>query len=207
MNNLQIFNNPEFGEIRAIEKDGEPWFVLKDVCDTLGLSSPHKVAERLERDERNQIPVIDSMGRQQDTIIINEYGLYKVIFRSDKPKAKPFTNWVTHEVLPSIRKTGGYQTARMSPEVSPQGLAKLINITRRVMLDMGSTPAEVAAMVQSVFITWNVPVPYTLAKNIPEQLLWSQKSGTVTFPASTADIRKLSYISSMTSTSSSTSSA
>ncbi len=188
MNNLQIFNNPEFGEIRAIEKDGEPWFVLKDVCDTLGLSSSHKVAERLEKDERNQIPVIDSMGRQQDTIIINEYGLYKVIFRSDKPKAKPFTNWVTHEVLPSIRKTGGYQMGHMSPEVSPQGLAKLINITRRIMLDMGSTPAEVAAMVQSVFIAWNVPVPYALAKNVPEQLSFFDRPALPGTPYSPASI-------------------
>lgn len=169
MNNLQIFNNPEFGEIRTIQKDGEPWFVLKDVCSVLDLGSPHKVADRLEDDEkgRNQIP---TPGGPQDVLTINEYGLYKVVFRSDKPKAKPFTNWVTHEVLPSIRKTGGYQSGKMYPEVSPQGLAKLINITRRIMLDMGSTPAEVAAMVQSVFITWNVPVPYALAKNIPGQL-------------------------------------
>lgn len=169
MNNLQIFNNPEFGEIRTIQKNGEPWFVLKDVCNVLDLGSPHKVADRLEEDEkgRNLIP---TPGGSQEVQVINEYGLYKVIFRSDKPKAKPFTNWVTHEVLPSIRKTGGYQSGHMSPEVSPQGLAKLINITRRVMLDMGSTPAEVAAMVQSIFITWNVPVPYALARNVPEQL-------------------------------------
>lgn len=169
MKDLQIFNNPEFGEIRAIEKDGEPWFVLKDVCDTLGLSSPHKVAERLEKDERNQIPVIDSMGRQQDTVIINEYGLYKVIFRSDKPKAKPFTNWVTHEVLPSIRKTGGY-SAHAAPEVSPGGLASLINVTRRAMLDMGSSPQDVGAMVQDMLRMWSLPVPPSLSRQIPKQM-------------------------------------
>jgi len=172
MNNLQIFNNPEFGEIRTIQKDGEPWFVLKDVARVLGIDNHKDISKRLETDEvgRFESPHPQSPEKTIEMVCVNEYGLYKVIFRSDKPKAKPFTNWVTHEVLPSIRKTGGYQTGRMSPEVSPQGLAKLISITRRVMLDMGSTPVEVAAMVQSVFITYHVPVPYALAKNVPEQL-------------------------------------
>lgn len=100
MNSLQIFNNPEFGEIRTIQKDGEPWFVLKDVCNVLDLGSPHKVADRLENDEKGRT-LIPTPGGQQEVLSINEYGLYKVIFRSDKPKAKPFANWVTHEVLPS----------------------------------------------------------------------------------------------------------
>lgn len=100
-------------EIRIFDEDGEPWFVLKDVCTALGLGSPHKVAERLEEDERNLIPVIDSIGRHQDTAIINESGLYSVILRSDKPEAQRFRKWVTSEVLPSIRKRGGY----LSPNV------------------------------------------------------------------------------------------
>lgn len=162
MNNLQIFNDPEFGEIRTIQKDGEPWFVGKDVATALGYEKPTDAVRKRVDEETPQ-------GLQEMTII-NESGLYCLIFSSKLEKAKRFKGWVTHEVLPSIRKTGGYQSGHMSPEVSPQGLAKLINITRRVMLDMGSTPAEVAAMVQSVFVTWNVPVPYALAKNVPEQL-------------------------------------
>lgn len=107
--NLQTWSY-ENSEIRTVEKDGEPWWVLSDVCKVLELSSPHKVADRLEADERNQIPVIDSLGRSQNTTVINESGLYAVILRSDKPQAKPFRRWITSEVLPSIRKHGAYMT-------------------------------------------------------------------------------------------------
>lgn len=107
--NLQTWSY-ENSEIRTVEKDGDLWWVLSDVCKVLELSSPHKVADRLEADERNQIPVIDSLGRSQNTTVINESGLYAVILRSDKPQAKPFRRWVTSEVLPSIRKHGAYMT-------------------------------------------------------------------------------------------------
>jgi prophage antirepressor-like protein len=76
----------------------------------LGLNSPHKVAERLDEDERNQIPVIDNIGRSQQTTVISESGIYAVILRSDKPKAKAFRRWITSEVLPSIRRHGAYIT-------------------------------------------------------------------------------------------------
>lgn len=107
---IQVFENEAFGKVRVLEIDGLPWWVLKDVCAALGLNSPHKVAERLDEDERNQIPVIDSIGRNQLTTIINESGLYAVILRSDKPKAKAFRRWITTEVLPSIRRHGAYLT-------------------------------------------------------------------------------------------------
>jgi len=107
-NAIQTFENDAFGQIRVIKIDGKPWWVLKDVCSVLELKSPHKVALRLDEDERNQIPLIDGMGRMQDTTIINESGLYAVILRSEKPKAKDFRRWITSEVLPSIRKYGVY---------------------------------------------------------------------------------------------------
>ena len=107
-NQLRIFENENFGTIRVVEIDGEPWWALKDVCLALGLFSPHKVAERLDEDERNLIPLTDTLGRSQRTAIINESGLYAVILRSDKPKAKDFRRWITHDVLPSIRKHGFY---------------------------------------------------------------------------------------------------
>ena len=96
-------------EIRTIEKDGEPWWVLSDVCKVLELSSPHKIADRLDTDEkgRNLIP---TPGGSQEMTIINESGLYSVILRSDKPQAKPFRKWVTSEVLPTIRRHGAYMT-------------------------------------------------------------------------------------------------
>ena len=114
MNGLKVFNYQD-NEVRTAEVNGEPWFVLKDVCSVLGLGSAHKVADRLDGDERNQIPITDSLGREQETTIINESGLYSVILRSDKPEAKPFRKWVTSEVLPSIRKTGGYGQKALSP--------------------------------------------------------------------------------------------
>ena len=109
MNEVKLWQY-ESHDVRTIEKDGEPWWVLSDVCKVLELSSPHKIADRLDEDERNQIPVIDSIGRKQNTTIINESGLYNVILRSDKPQAKPFRKWVTSEVLPTIRKHGAYMT-------------------------------------------------------------------------------------------------
>ena len=116
MNNLQVFNY-NGNEVRTIQKDGEPWWVLKDVCEVLGLSSPHKVFDRLDEDEkgRNQIT---TPGGEQEMTVINESGLYNVILRSDKPEAKPFRKWVTSEVLPSIRKHGAY----MTPETLEQAI-------------------------------------------------------------------------------------
>ena len=127
--NLQTWNY-ESSEIRTIQKDGEPWWVLADVCKVLELSSPHKVADRLEAEERNQNPVIDSLGRSQNTTIINESGLYAVILRSDKPQAKPFRKWVTSEVLPSIRKHGSYSVQSQFADLSPQ-LQVLIQMETR----------------------------------------------------------------------------
>lgn len=106
MNELQVFNYGDF-PVRTVLKDGDPWWVLGDVCRVLDLGSPHKVAERLDPDEkgRNLIP---TPGGNQNMAIISEPGLYKVILQSRKPEAKDFSRWVTHEVLPAIRKTGMY---------------------------------------------------------------------------------------------------
>ena len=109
MSNIRIFNYNSV-EVRTIQKDGEPWFVLRDVCNVLGLGTPARVAERLDPDEVSQTHITDSMGRQQEMTIINESGLYNVILRSDKPEAKPFRKWVTSEVLPTIRRHGMYAT-------------------------------------------------------------------------------------------------
>lgn len=103
---LQVFKNPEFGEIRVIEKDGEPWFVAVDVCDILGLSNPTIAVSRLDNDERAKF----NLGRQGDATIVNEPGLYTLILGSRKLEAKAFKRWITHEVIPSIRKYGAYMT-------------------------------------------------------------------------------------------------
>ncbi len=105
MNELQIFNYHD-NEIRTIEKEDGIWWVLADVCKVLGLQKPSMVAERLDDDERGKF----DLPRQGESWIINESGLYNVIIRSDKAEAVPFRRWVTHEVLPSIRKHGAYMT-------------------------------------------------------------------------------------------------
>lgn len=118
LNELQIFSYQSH-EVRTVEMNCEPWFVLKDVCDVLGLSTPARVAERLDSDEVSQAHLIDSVGRSQEMTIISESGLYNVILRSDKPEAKPFRKWVTSEVLPQIRKTGAYM-APADPNLPPE---------------------------------------------------------------------------------------
>lgn len=108
MNDLKIFENEEFGEIRTSTIDGEPMFCLADVCKALGLTQPSKVKERLNEKGVNSIPTLTT-GGTQNLLYINESNLYKTIFQSRKESAERFTDWVTSEVLPSIRKTGSYK--------------------------------------------------------------------------------------------------
>ncbi|WP_294514082.1 phage antirepressor [uncultured Intestinimonas sp.] len=109
MNELMIFNNPEFGEIRTVEVDGEPWLVGKDVARALGYSNPRKaLADHVDEEDKG-VTKCDTLGGSQEMTIINESGLYSLVLSSKLPGAKKFRRWVTAEVLPSIRRTGGYQ--------------------------------------------------------------------------------------------------
>ena len=118
MNELQIFNNEDFGSVRTITKDNEPMFCLADVCRALDITHVTDVKSRLKQDGVGTSEVIDSLGRKQTATFINESNLYKVIFQSRKPSAEKFTDWVTDEVIPSIRKNGGYiaNQEQMTPE-------------------------------------------------------------------------------------------
>ena len=104
MNEIQEFVNKQFGTIRTVVIDGEPWFVAKDVCDILGVQNVTQSMQQLEDFERSMF----NIGRQGEANIISESGFYTLVLRSRKPIAKPFRLWVTQEVLPQIRKTGGY---------------------------------------------------------------------------------------------------
>lgn len=104
MNELQIFNSEEFGEIRTVTVNDEVWFVAKDVCEALKHTNTTVAMQMLEEDERTKL----SLGRAGETNCINESGLYTLIIKSNLPKAKKFRKWVTSEVIPSIRKNGGY---------------------------------------------------------------------------------------------------
>lgn len=159
MNEIQVFeysNNP----IRTVMRDGEPWWVLKDVCEVLGIVDHKVTARRLDVDEVCQTPLTDSMGRQQATTIISESGLYSVILRSDKPEAKPFRRWVTHEVLPAIRKTGAYSVSPYKPKASSVGeVIKLVEVTRSMMEDQGCDPMEIAQAVKQICDQFNINLP------------------------------------------------
>ncbi len=106
MTDIQIFKNEQFGEVRTIAKDGEPWFVAADVCKVLDLSNPTIAASRLDEDERAKF----NLGRQGETTIVSEAGLYTLVLGSRKPEAKAFKRWITHEVIPTIRRHGAYAT-------------------------------------------------------------------------------------------------
>lgn len=112
MNDLQIFRNETFGEIRTLEINGEPWFVAADVCRALEISNPTDALKRLDDDEKARFNLGLSGGA---TNCVNEPGLYGLVLGSRKPEAKAFKRWIKHDVLPSIRKTGGYNLPKDYP--------------------------------------------------------------------------------------------
>lgn len=115
---IMAFEDAEFGTIRAMNEGGEPWFVAKDVCGILGYANPSKaIADHVENEDKLNNETLSSLG-QRGGWLINESGLYSLIFGSKKPEAKAFKRWVVHEVLPAIRKTGGYMAAR--PDETPE---------------------------------------------------------------------------------------
>ncbi len=104
-------------QVRVIEKDGEPWFVAKDVCDILEISNGRDAVSRLDDDEKDAVGITDAIGREQQTTIISESGVYALVFTSRKPEAEQFKRWIRKEVLPSIRKHGAYMTPQKIEEV------------------------------------------------------------------------------------------
>lgn len=128
MNNLQIFSSSEFGEVRTVIINNEPWFVASDICKTLDIQNATQAVYSLEEDERSMY----NIGRQGEANIINESGLYAMIFKSKKPNAKKFRKWVTGEVLPSIRKTGTYQKLLSEREIMRIQLNMIDDVIERV---------------------------------------------------------------------------
>lgn len=127
MNELQVFKSPDFGEIRTVEIDGEPWFVAADICRALELSDVSKAIERLDNDEKGTTS-IRTLGGNQQMSIVNEPGLYSLVLGSRKPEAKVFKRWITHEVIPAIRRTGAYQAKPLTP-------AEMFQLQAQVNLD------------------------------------------------------------------------
>ena len=109
MTDLTTFKNETFGEVRTVMRDGEPWFIATDVCKSLDIEETGKATSRLDSDELTRIKIV-SGGQHRDVIAVNEPGLYTLVLGSRKPEAKAFKRWITHEVIPTIRKHGAYAT-------------------------------------------------------------------------------------------------
>lgn len=125
-NTLKVFENKEFGKLRTVLIDNEPWFVVADVCHSLEINNSRMATSRLDDDEKG-VSLIDTLGGKQNMQIVNEPGLYSLVLGSRKPEAKAFKRWVTHEVIPSIRKHGAYLTPEKIEEVllNPDTIIKL----------------------------------------------------------------------------------
>ena len=132
MNDIKIFENEKFGSVRVVERYGEPWFVANDVLRVLEVSNSKDALRGLDDDEKSGVDIIDPHGREQTTNCVSEAGLYSIILRSRKPEAKTFKRWITHDVIPSIRKHGVYATEEVldkmidSPEFGIKLLTSLI---------------------------------------------------------------------------------
>lgn len=135
MNDMKIFENSEFGAVRVVDVNGEPWFVARDVCECLELGNPRTSIALLDEDEKG-VHTMDTPGGAQEMSIVSEAGLYSLILRSRKPEAKAFKRWITHEVLPSIRKTGGYGQWNLprAPQSFPDALRMIADIEEEKQL-------------------------------------------------------------------------
>lgn len=127
MTAITAFTNTEFGEVRTMMRDGEPWFVAADVCRALEIGNPSQAVSRLDEDEKGIISN-ETPGGEQTMLIINEAGLYALVLGSRKPEAKAFKRWITHEVIPAIRKNGAYLTPEAAYKMlsDPQNLIQLL---------------------------------------------------------------------------------
>lgn len=150
MNELQIFNNPEFGEIHTLEVNGEPWLSGQDVAKALGYSNPRDaLASHVDTEDKNTVAVYDGTPGNPNQLFINESGLYALIFSSKLPTAKKFRRWVTSEVLPSIRQRGGYLAGQeaLSPE---ELMAKALMVAQQTIADrearINAQAAEISAL-------------------------------------------------------------
>ncbi len=164
MIDLQIFNSPEFGAIRTIEKDGEPWFVGKDVATILGYAKPlNALATHIDEDDSLKQGLTDNMGRMQETIFINESGLYSLVLSSKLPNAKKFKRWVTSEIIPSIRKHGAYMTPETLEKVllSPDTLMQLAQNLKDEQEKRKALEAQIESQKPAVLFTGAVETSKT----------------------------------------------
>jgi prophage antirepressor-like protein len=165
MNDLQIFSNSEFGNIRTVTIDGEPWFVGKDIAEALGYEKPTDAVRKRVDDEDRGISKMETPSGIQNMTVINESGLYSLILSSKLPNAKKFKRWVTSEVLPAIRKRGHYEAPGYAPKATSVGeVVNLIKITRQTMKEQGASPTEIAQAVKEICEQFGVNLPQCFIK-------------------------------------------
>ena len=156
---IQIFKNEQFGQIRTLMKDGEPWFVGKDIAEALGYSNTRDALDRhVDDDDKNTVVNPDGKRGNPNMTIINESGLYSLILSSKRETAKAFKRWVTAEVLPSIRKHGEY----VSPRKAQQRLGEVnsaARIIRQTLKEAGMAPQFVAVAMKSLYAPVGVEIP------------------------------------------------
>jgi prophage antirepressor-like protein len=146
MNDLQIFENPEFGSVRTVEIDGTPWLVGKDVATALGYAKPQNAISRhVDSEDQKVAPIQGTPGGEQEMLIINESGLYSLILSSKMPKAKAFKHWVTSEVLPAIHKTGAYESFQAKQHI--EQLEATNTRLNAAIQAVGSAKAELADVI------------------------------------------------------------
>lgn len=163
MNELMVFQNPEFGELRTAERNGETWFCLADICRPLGLKACH-VRGRLKDDGIVSTDTVDSAGRASRMLYVNEGNLYRAIFQSKKPEAERFTDWVTSEVLPSIRKTGGYNAKPMTLTENVAAQAQiLLEQEQRLTRIEQRVETALTAMARPAGDTWTADMKAAIA--------------------------------------------
>lgn len=174
MNELQIFNSEEFGDIRTVTIENEPWFVGKDVATALGYSNPQKAVRDHISEEDRGVNEMDTPSGRQNLAVINESGLYALIFGSKLESAKRFKHWVTSEVLPAIRKTGAYQkpmTTDQKIQLLAQGNVELTEKIEKVNDDLQEFKKDMPLLaLECQRITWaknNKVVSLLGGKNSP----------------------------------------
>lgn len=177
---IQIFANDQFGEVRTLTKNGEPWFVGKDVADILGYSNPRDaLAKHVDDEDKNSVAICDGTPGNPNATIINESGLYSLILSSKLPAARAFKRWVTSEVLPAIRKTGEYAT----PKVQQKRLGEVnsaARIIRQTLKEAGMAPQFVAVAMKSLYEPVGVEIPLesiTLNKQLFDATAISKQLG------------------------------
>ena len=163
-NKIQVFENPEFGEVRTLAIDGEPWAAAIDVAKALGYKEPQKAIRTHVDPEDKGVSKMDTPGGNQEVVIINESGLYSLILSSKLPKARAFKRWVTSEVLSALRKTGSYSVKPEPPMFEPKRtsvgeIASLLLQIRQIQKAQGTTSRKIAFTAQHLCEQFGIELP------------------------------------------------